>query len=116
VQLCELGDQGQADAGAGGVVGDVAALVEGLKDLLAELGRDPRSLVFDFGPTSPDRESGDRSLSWPRWGPEHQIAHLVLREGTGPDPVNARRDERLWQLALALSYIGSSWGWAGSRL
>jgi hypothetical protein len=34
-----LGDQGQADAGAGGMVGDVAALVEGLKDLLAELGR-----------------------------------------------------------------------------
>jgi hypothetical protein len=47
VQAGELGDQGQADAGAGGVVGDVAARVEGLKDPLAELGRDPRSLVFD---------------------------------------------------------------------
>src|SRR5215218_3196541 len=47
VQAGELGDQGQADAGAGGVVGDVAALVEGLEDLLAELGRHPGSLVLD---------------------------------------------------------------------
>jgi hypothetical protein len=47
VEAGELGDQGEADAGAGGVVGDVAALVEGLEDLLAELGRYPRSVVFN---------------------------------------------------------------------
>jgi hypothetical protein len=78
VQLCELGDQGQADAGAGGVVGDVAALVEGLKDLLAELGRDPRSLVFDqqqdavvLG-TQPGPDGG------PRWGVPCGIARTAL--------------------------------------
>ena len=47
VEAGELGDQGQADAGAGGVIGDVVALVEGLKDLLVELGRHTGSLVFD---------------------------------------------------------------------
>ena len=43
----ELSDQGQADAGARGVVGDSAALVEGLKDPLAELGRYTGPLIFD---------------------------------------------------------------------
>jgi hypothetical protein len=47
VEAGELSDQGQTDAGAGGVVGDVAALVEGLEDLLVELGRYPGPVVFD---------------------------------------------------------------------
>src|SRR5215207_7862179 len=36
VQAGELGDQRQADARAGGVVGDIAARVEGREDLLAK--------------------------------------------------------------------------------
>src|SRR6266536_4328703 len=37
VEVGELGDQRQADPRAGRVGGDVAALMEGLEDLLAEL-------------------------------------------------------------------------------
>src|SRR6266511_2470856 len=46
VQVGELGDQRQADPRAGGVPGDVTALVEGLEDLLAELRRHARPLVL----------------------------------------------------------------------
>ena len=78
VQAGELGDQGQADAGAGGVVGDVAALVEGLKDPFAKLGRYAGSLVFDqqqdavvLG-TQPDPDGG------PHWGVLGRIDEQVL--------------------------------------
>jgi hypothetical protein len=46
-RLANWATRAQADAGAGGVVGEVASLVEGLKDSLAELGRYTGSLVFD---------------------------------------------------------------------
>jgi hypothetical protein len=47
VEAGEPGDQRRADPGAGCVVGDVAALTEGLEDLLAQLGRHARSLILD---------------------------------------------------------------------
>jgi hypothetical protein len=46
VQAGELSDQRQADPRARCVAGDIAALLEGLEDLLAKLGRHARSLVL----------------------------------------------------------------------
>ena len=70
------------------MVGDVAALVEGLKDLLAELGRHARSLVFD-----------------------HQQDAVVV--GLQPDPdgrrwrgVPGRVDEQVLDDPLQLGSIG----------
>jgi hypothetical protein len=78
VEAGELGDQGEADAGAGGVVGDVAALVEGLEDLLAELGRYSRSVVFNQQQDTvvPGMEPDPDGR--PRWGVLGRIDDQVL--------------------------------------
>jgi hypothetical protein len=78
VEAGELGDQGQADAGAGGVVGDVAALVEGLEDLLAELGRHTRSLVFDQQQDAVFLGMESDPDGRPRWGVLGRIHQQVL--------------------------------------